>query len=153
MAVWLLSLTSRTHLFQLVKKSSLQLSVQADKAGNLLTPNPATVSIQKGDKDGVAPTVSSVVQSGAKTFEITFSEALSSKPAVSLDGVIVSAANVSIDSKDAKKVTVDAGAVLTGDKVVTISGAVDGSGEVQAATNRVVKSLVILLHLKLFLLL
>ncbi|KQS20070.1 hypothetical protein ASF99_09300 [Exiguobacterium sp. Leaf187] len=111
----------------------------ADKAGNLLTPNPATVSIQKGDKDGVAPTVSSVVQSGAKTFEITFSEALSSKPAVSLDGVIVSAANVSIDSKDAKKVTVDAGAVLTGDKVVTISGAVDGSGEVQAATNRVVK--------------
>jgi len=111
----------------------------ADKAGNLLTPNPATVSIQKGDKDGVAPTVSSVVQSGAKTFEITFSETLSSKPVVSLDGAPVTAADVSIDSKDAKKVIVNAGTVLTGDKVVTISGAVDGSGEVQAATNRVVK--------------
>lgn len=111
----------------------------ADKAGNLLTPNPATVSIQKGDKDGVAPTVSSVVQSGAKTFEITFSEALSTKPSVSIDGAPVAAGKISIDSKDAKKVVVEASAVLSGDKVVTISGAVDGSGEVQAATNRVVK--------------
>ncbi|WP_270811700.1 hypothetical protein [Exiguobacterium sp. CinTr1] len=111
----------------------------ADKAGNLLTPNPATVSIQKGDKDGVAPTVSSVVQSGAKTFEITFSEALSTKPSVSIDGAPVSAANVAIDSKDAKKVVVTSASVLSGDKVVTISGAIDGSGEVQAATNRVVK--------------
>lgn len=111
----------------------------ADKAGNLLTPNPATVSIQKGDKDGVAPTVSSLVQSGAKTFEITFSEALSTKPVVSLDGLAVNEASVSIDSKDAKKVVVTAPSVLSGDKVVTISGAVDGSGEVQAATNRVVK--------------
>lgn len=111
----------------------------ADKAGNLLTPNPATVSIQKGDKDGVAPTVSSVVQSGAKTFEITFSEALSTKPSVSIDGTPVVAGKISIDSKDAKKVVVEASAVLSGDKVVTISGAVDGSGEVQAATNRVVK--------------
>ncbi|WP_214730311.1 hypothetical protein [Exiguobacterium sp. s195] len=111
----------------------------ADKAGNLLTPNPATVSIQKGDKDGVAPTVSSVVQSGAKTFEITFSEALSTKPSVSIDGAPVAAGKISIDSKDAKKVIVEASTVLSGDKVVTISGAIDGSGEVQTATNRVVK--------------
>lgn len=111
----------------------------ADKAGNLLTPNPATVSILKGDKDGVAPTVATVVQSGAKTIEIMFSEALSTKPTVSLDGVAVNAANVAIDSKDSKKVIVTAPAVLEGDKVVTISGAIDGSGETQVATNRVVK--------------
>ncbi|WED55871.1 hypothetical protein OE059_03155 [Exiguobacterium profundum] len=111
----------------------------ADKAGNLLTPNPATVSILKGDKDGVAPTVATVVQSGAKTIEIMFSEALSTKPTVSLDGVAVNAADVAIDSKDSKKVVVTAPAVLEGDKVVTIAGAIDGSGETQAATNRVVK--------------
>lgn len=111
----------------------------ADKAGNLLTPNPATVSIQKGDKDGVAPTVSSVVQSGAKTFEITFSEALSTKPSVSIDGEAVNVADVAIDSKDSKKVVVTAPVVLNGDKVITIAGAIDGSGETQVATNRVVK--------------
>lgn len=111
----------------------------ADKAGNLLTPNPATVSILKGDKDGVAPTVATVVQSGAKTIEIMFSEALSTKPTVSIDGLAVNAADVAIDSKDSKKVVVTAPTVLDGDKVITIAGAIDGSGEVQVATNRVVK--------------
>ncbi|MCI1589183.1 S-layer homology domain-containing protein [Heyndrickxia oleronia] len=111
----------------------------ADKAGNLLNPNPATVTFQKGDKDGVAPTVSSVTQTGAKTFEIVFSEAIVGKPAVSIDNTPVAATNVVIDSKDATKVKVTATDVLDGDKIITITDAVDGSGEVQAATNRVVK--------------
>ena len=111
----------------------------ADKAGNLLTPNPATVTFQKGDKDGVAPTVSSVTQTGAKTFEIKFSEAIVGKPTVAIDNATVNQANVVIDSKDATKVTVTADSVLDGDKIVTISGFVDGSGENGATTNRVVK--------------
>lgn len=110
----------------------------ADKAGNLLTPNPATVTFQKGDKDGVPPTVTSVTQTGAKTFDIQFSEAIVGKPVVAIDNVVVNAADVVINSKDATKVTVTAPSVLSGDKIVSISGAVDGSGEVQAATNRVV---------------
>lgn len=111
----------------------------ADKAGNLLNPNPATVTFQKGDKDGVAPTVSSVTQTGASTFEIIFSEAIVGKPTVSIDKVAVNAKSVVIDSKDATKVIVTAPSVLDGDKIITITGAVDGSGEAQAATNRVVK--------------
>ncbi|WP_214874757.1 hypothetical protein [Exiguobacterium sp. CH10] len=111
----------------------------SDKAGNLLTPNPATVSIQKGDKDGVAPSVTSVSQTGAKTFEILFSEVLAGKPTVSIAGTTVDPASVVIDSKDAKKVIVTAPSVLDGEKIVTVAGAVDGSGEVQASTNRVVK--------------
>lgn len=111
----------------------------ADKAGNLLTPNPATVTFQKGAKDGVAPTVSSVTQTGAKTFEIKFSEAIVVKPTVAIDSQAVTAADVVIDSKDATKVTVTAGSVLDGDKIVTISNFVDGSGETGATTNRVVK--------------
>lgn len=111
----------------------------SDKAGNLLTPNPATVSIQKGDKDGVAPTVSSVTQTGAKTFEILFSEVLAGKPTVSIAGVAVAANDVAIDSNDARKVIVTAPSVLNGEKIVTVAGAVDGSGEVQVSTNRVVK--------------
>ena len=111
----------------------------ADKAGNLLTPNPSTVTFQKGDKDGVASTVSTVTQTGANTFEIKFSEAIVVKPTVSIDSSAVTASNVVIDSKDATKVTVTAGSVLDGDKIVTISSFVDGSGEVGATTNRVVK--------------
>lgn len=111
----------------------------ADKAGNLLNPNPATVTFQKGEKDGVAPTVSSVTQTGAKTFEIKFSEGIVTKPTVSIDNVSVNAENVVIDSSDSTKVTVTAPSVLDGDKIVTITGAVDGSGEIQTTTNRVVK--------------
>ncbi|EWG09306.1 hypothetical protein [Cytobacillus firmus] len=111
----------------------------ADKAGNLLATNPATVTFQKGDKDGVAPTVSSVTQTGAKTFEIKFSEVLVGEPTVSIDNVPVNAANVEIDTTDKTKVKVTAPSVLDGDKIITVTGAVDGSGEVQTTTNRVVK--------------
>ena len=50
-----------------------------DQAGNLITPNPATVSFTKGAADGVAPTVVSIAQTGAKTFAVKFSEALLAK--------------------------------------------------------------------------
>jgi hypothetical protein len=45
-----------------------------DKAGNLVTPYPATVEIVKQQVDGVKPVVSSVNQTGAKTFNIKFSK-------------------------------------------------------------------------------
>ncbi|MCH1625103.1 S-layer homology domain-containing protein [Ferdinandcohnia quinoae] len=111
----------------------------ADMAGNLLNPNPAQVTFQKGAKDGVAPTVSSVTQTGATTFEIKFSEAVVVKPTVAIDSQAISASDVVIDSEDATKVTVTAGSVLDGDKVVSISNFADFSGEVGETTNRVVK--------------
>ena len=45
-----------------------------DKAGNLLSPNPTSVTFTKGDKDGVKPEVSSVTVKGLNKFEIKFSE-------------------------------------------------------------------------------
>ncbi|KZR57553.1 S-layer homology domain-containing protein [Pseudobacillus badius] len=52
-----------------------------DQADNVISPNPASVTLQKGDKDGVAPTVSGITQTGGKKFTIKFSEAVQ-KPAV-----------------------------------------------------------------------
>lgn len=46
----------------------------SDWAGNLVDPNPATVVIKKGDKDGVAPTVKSVEFINNKTLVVEFSE-------------------------------------------------------------------------------
>ncbi|KOP72780.1 hypothetical protein AMS59_17935 [Lysinibacillus sp. FJAT-14745] len=45
-----------------------------DLSGNIISPNPATVSVKKGDKDGVPPTLSSVTQTGPNTFQLLFSE-------------------------------------------------------------------------------
>jgi hypothetical protein len=55
-----------------------------DQAGNLLSPNPATVTFQKGDVDGVKPVVSTITQTGAKEFVLKFSEQLQYAPTVTL---------------------------------------------------------------------
>ncbi len=45
-----------------------------DLSGNIISPNPATVTVKKGDKDGIPPTLSSVTQTGPNTFQLLFSE-------------------------------------------------------------------------------
>lgn len=47
-----------------------------DVAGNLISPNPATVTVKKGNKDGIVPTLASVHQTGPNTFQLLFSEEL-----------------------------------------------------------------------------
>ncbi|MBB4826162.1 hypothetical protein HNO89_003399 [Sporosarcina luteola] len=49
-----------------------------DMAGNIISPNPTVVQIVKQQADGVKPSVSSVVQTGARTFNITFTKELES---------------------------------------------------------------------------
>lgn len=51
-----------------------------DMAGNLISPNPTTVTIQKGNKDGVPPALLSAVQDGPNRFKLTFSEPLITTP-------------------------------------------------------------------------
>lgn len=46
----------------------------ADINGNISKPTPLTAVLYKGVKDGIAPTVKSITQLGAKTFKLTFSE-------------------------------------------------------------------------------
>ncbi|WP_251055723.1 MULTISPECIES: Ig-like domain-containing protein [unclassified Exiguobacterium] len=109
-----------------------------DQAGNLLTPNPATVSFSKGAADGVAPTVSSITQTGADTFAIKFSEALLTKPTVTLAGTLIDAAKVVVDEKDPTKYNVTAPAVLEEAKTVAVSSFTDLSGVAGVNESRVV---------------
>lgn len=52
-----------------------------DIAGNFSSPNPLTTSFTMGGADGVKPTLTSISQTGPKTFKLTFSERIQ-KPAI-----------------------------------------------------------------------
>lgn len=106
-----------------------------DQAGNLLTPNPATVSFTKGAADGVAPVVSSITQVGPTKFEVKVSEALASNPTVTVDGA---ATIVAKDATDATKYVVTAESVLDGAQTVVVSGLTDLSGVSGTAYTKVV---------------
>ncbi|WP_256941155.1 hypothetical protein [Bacillus sp. EAC] len=107
-----------------------------DQAGNLLTPNPATASFVKGAKDGAVPTVSSITQTGAKTFAVKFSEELISNPVVTINGT--AAASIVKDSTDPTKYNVTTTAVLDGAATIAVSSITDLSGEVGTDLTRVV---------------
>ena len=47
-----------------------------DQAGNLLEPNPSTITIKKVEADKAAPTVTSVAQTGAKEITVKFDKAV-----------------------------------------------------------------------------
>ena len=107
-----------------------------DQAGNLISPNPTTVTFQKGDKDGVKPAVTSVTQTGAKSFAIKFTEELQTAPTVTIGGA--TASKVEKDANDPTVYNVTTSAVLDDAKTVAISGFVDLSGETGDSVSRVV---------------
>lgn len=86
-----------------------------DKAGNVINPNPSTVKFVKGDKDGVAPVVSSVTAKGLDTFELKFSEAIQTLAvgSISIDGTALTTATITPDDKDNTKYTVKLTSALT----------------------------------------
>ncbi|WP_338778675.1 hypothetical protein [Metabacillus sp. FJAT-52054] len=106
-----------------------------DKAGNLLTPNPATVTFQKSDKDGTKPTVTTIEQVSGTKFAVKFSEELNTLPTVTVNGV---ATTVVKDSADATKYIVTASSVLDGAATVAVSNILDRSGEAGDSMSRVV---------------
>lgn len=57
-------------------KVEVTMVAAKDIAGNLITPNPATVTINKGEKDGIKPEFKAIEQLGPHTFSIAFSEAI-----------------------------------------------------------------------------
>ena len=108
----------------------------SDKAGNLLSPNPATTTFTKSGKDGVIPTVSSITQTGAKAYTVKFSEELSVAPAtINITGN----ATVSItkDTVDATKYNVVVTNALDGATTINIATFTDLSGEVGPAQTKV----------------
>lgn len=109
-----------------------------DKAFNLITPHPATLTFVMGAKDGVAPTVVSIVQTGAKTFAVKFSEEIMAAPVVKVDNVAVPVASIVKDDADATKYNVTVGYVLDGLKNVVVDTFADLSGEPGTQTPRIV---------------
>lgn len=107
-----------------------------DQAGNLISPNPATVTFQKGAQDGVKPAVTSVTQTGAKSFAIKFTEELQTAPTVTIGGV--AASKVEKDATDSTVYNVTTSSVLDDAKTVAISGFVDLSGEAGDSVSKVV---------------
>jgi hypothetical protein len=97
-----------------------------DQGGNLINPNPTTVSLYKGAADGVAPTVASISQTGATTFAVKFSEELQVAPTVNVGGA--PAADVSKDSADSTKYIITAATPLDGATTVILSNFTDLSG-------------------------
>ncbi|MED1952322.1 hypothetical protein [Brevibacillus centrosporus] len=109
-----------------------------DTASNLLNPNPATVSFVKGALDGVAPTVSAITQTGAKTFTVKFSEALVANPTIKINSTAVATTDVVKDSTDPTVYKVTAPSVLDGATTVAVESFTDLSGEAGTNTSKVV---------------
>lgn len=107
-----------------------------DMAKNLLTPNPATVTFQKGAADGVAPVVEKITQTGASSLSIKFSERLNDNPTVAVSGYPKTAVSRSTDDPTVYDVNVEG--LLDGARTVTVSAFSDLSGEVGATTNKVI---------------
>ena len=125
-----------------------------DAAGNLLAPNPSTFSLQVGDKDGVAPTVTSLKSVAADKLEVVFSEEVQGfATTVASDAAAnftltggniasgVTATKIEQDSTDKKKyiITLSASAITSpatsalGDAKVIKTNITDLSGEPMAA--------------------
>lgn len=98
-----------------------------DMAGNLIATNPATVLFKKGLKDGVAPTVSTIQQTGAKQFVVNFSEELYKKPVVTVSNFTV--ASIEKDAKNPTQYVVTTNELLDEAQTVKVSGLKDLSGE------------------------
>lgn len=104
-----------------------------DYALNLVDPNPTTVTFTKGDKDGVAPTVTSLTAVNNKTVELKFSEELQTVPTVKIG---LTAATVTQDKTDKTKYIATFAAAQSGLNTVDVTGITDLSGEVGTAYSK-----------------
>lgn len=121
-----------------------------DKAGNLTSPNPVTVTVKKDTSDATAPTVQSVTPVSSTAFDIKLSEAV--RKAVSGDitsgsvgkikvGTTDVTANATVDSSDATIIHVTGlSSALTGLQTIEVEAQalVDMSGNLNAAVTKVV---------------
>ncbi|MEK5184039.1 S-layer homology domain-containing protein [Solibacillus sp. FSL W7-1324] len=92
-----------------------------DFAGNLVSPNPVSTVVKLDTSNKEEAQVVSIKKVGTLELEITFDQALKTKPAVKIGATTVDAADVSINKKDSKVVTVKIANTITGLKDVTIS--------------------------------
>ncbi|MBO8165434.1 MAG: Ig-like domain-containing protein [Brevibacillus sp.] len=113
-----------------------------DYAGNLITPNPTTLTVVNDTVDNVDPAVVGIVVKDDDEFTIQFSEELQAAPTVTIDGtdVTVGGGTVTVDSVDKTKYNVQLGAPESG--IVTVgvaAGYQDKSGNSGQAWSKLVE--------------
>ena len=98
----------------------------ADTAGNLLNPQPATLTVTKLALDAVEPTISTVAQTGAKTFSIKFNK--------DLDGTTLAASDVTVGGTQAASMK----KISASEYEFTMAANLDGLQTVTVAANKAV---------------
>ncbi|WP_346235371.1 S-layer homology domain-containing protein [Lysinibacillus telephonicus] len=124
------------------KEFTATITDAKDIAGNLLDPNPATFTIVKGEKDGVAPTVETITQTGENTFTIKVSEKLLANPTVKLGTTADSLeiTTVEVDEKDPTLFHVTASSKFNSAAYyVEVSSFTDLSGEAGETATKLVE--------------
>lgn len=114
-----------------------------DYSGNLVSPNPVTTTVQKGTKDGVAPTVTAVTPVNAKKFELQLSEEVEGLEIgdIKVNGdALVAPATLTQSKTDKKKYVVEVSDALSGLVTISIDAGkfTDLSGETNAAFSKIV---------------
>lgn len=114
-----------------------------DFAGNLVEPNPVSVKIQKGAKDGVAPVVTTVTPVNAKKFELKLSEEVQGFTVedILINNVALAApSKLTQDKTDKTKYVVETASTNSGLKTISIAANAftDLSGEGNTAFSKVV---------------
>lgn len=107
----------------------------ADVAGNLISPNPASVTFEKGSADGVPPTIAKVEQLSAKSFTVTLSEPVRAFTAANIAVSRASAANAvtAVEKLTDTQYKVTVTNVLDGLNTIVMSNVEDLSGEKAAS--------------------
>ena len=108
-----------------------------DAAGNIITPNPATFSVTKAKADGVLPVVNSITQTGAKTFEVSFSKAVKAGT-VTVAGTEVALAPKTEGAATDTTFVATSTTVLDGVQNVVVTGFADIDSQKIADTTKVV---------------
>ncbi|MDW0108866.1 S-layer homology domain-containing protein [Sporosarcina aquimarina] len=118
------------------KSLKVQMVAAKDMSGNLISPNPAEVTLTKGQPDGVAPAIETIEQTGANQFTVKFSEALSSNPVVTIGGV--AAKSVEVNPENPLEYVVTTEGNLTTAQTVVVKDFEDLSGQAGTTYSKVV---------------
>ncbi|ATA61489.1 SbsB [Geobacillus stearothermophilus] len=127
------------------KDIAVTISGLMDYSDNLVNPNPVTVTIQKGAKDGVQPDVASITPINAKKFEIKFTEEIEGLDIneITVNGTRLAApSKVTQDKTDKTKYIVELANPVQGLVTIGVVGGAgtytDLSGEVGKSASRIV---------------
>lgn len=116
------------------KNIEVTLNGVADMAGNLINPQPAKLTVVKLPDDAIEPTITSVTQTGAKTFSIKFNKDLDGNIAAADVTVGGTAATGTVKKISASEYEFTMAANLDGLQTVTVAAtkAVDLAGQKNA---------------------